>query len=319
MPTPHPLRRLLAPTLALLTTALPHIRAQQAEARWSPNLLPEGSVQRVAAGESIALPQPAADKLPEHYEVRLAATRLDGTGSLSVLLRDGSGELVELFPAAKAEPGRLVLCWTVANGRIEAGEGTSKATAGKANADKQALAQDAAWSARGNDAIYRLDRLQWRRVKAADDARAAAKGDKAADKVAVQPAVAKPATKADLMTRLAARDRWVGTVDADRGKPMDCTLVVIERSASKLVFRLENERGGWHRFECSVENGKLRVDRVVHTRNANGGARAEISDEKGQGRLVGDRLQLDYTFTNRFRGSKNTVTGRIVVDLAPQQ
>lgn len=314
MPTPHPLRRLLAPTLALLATALPHARAQQAEARWSPNLLAEGTVQRVAAGESIALPQPTAGQLPARYEVRFAATRLDGTGSLSVLLRDGSGELVELFPAAKAEPGRLVLCWTVANGRIEAGQGTSKATAGK-----QALAQDAAWSARGNDAIYRLDRLQWRRLEAEGDARAAAKGDKAADKVAEQPAAGKPATKADLMTRLAARDRWAGSVDADRGKPMDCTLVVIERSASKLVFRLENERGGWHRFECSVENGKLRVDRVVHTRNASGGARAVISDEKGQGRLVGDRLQLDYTFTNRIRGSKNTVTGRIVVDLAPEQ
>lgn len=307
MPTTRPL---LALILALLTAAVPQARAQQAESRWSPNLLPVGTVQRVAAGESVALPQPTADQLPTRYEVRLAATRLDGTGSLSVLLRDGSGELVELFPAAKAEPGRLVLRWTVANGRVEAGEGTNKATAGK-----YTLAQDAAWSARGNDATHRVDRMQWRRIEAEGDARAVGRAEKAAD----QPAVAKAATKADLMTRLGARDRWAGSVDADRGKPMDCTLVVLERSATTFVFRLENERGGWHRFECKVANGKLQLEKVVHTRNANGGARAVISDEKGQGRLVGDRLELDYTFTNRIRGSKNTVTGRVVVDFAPKR
>lgn len=310
MPTTRPL---LALTLALLAAALPRATAQntpQQPARWSQDLLPADAARSVGS-DAIALPQPEAAAEQQRYEVRLVASRTSGSGGLSVQLRDGGGELVTLFAAAsggseRSDTGAVELCWRVDGGRIEAGPGTRKATPGQPT-----KTEERPWVAVANDATFRLERLQWRAIEVAP---------KPTPKPAPVTKAAAPAPKKPtLLDRLAASDRWRGTLSGERGIVMDCTVVVLERSATTFVFRLENERGGWHRFECKVENGKLKVEKIVHTRAANGGARAVISDEKGQGRLVGDRFELDYTFTNRIRGSKNTVTGRVVVDFAPKR
>ncbi|MBL8731855.1 MAG: hypothetical protein JNN13_05760 [Planctomycetes bacterium] len=309
MPT---LRTTLALTVAL-ATALTAPLAQQPAAKWSPDLLAEAA-ERTVGAEPVALPQPGGE-LPTRYEVRLVASRTKGTGSLAVTVRDAAGQTLRLFAEGTTSQTKVTLHWIVDDGRIEAGTGTTltKASnperdqAGEQAGDPASDASATPWTVRASGAEFRLDGLRWR------DAPASQKKATVAEQPQRNPAKAKP----DLMQRLAQRQRWTGTIDSDRGKPQDCTLVILEQSATKLVFRLDNERGGRFRFECTIENGKPKVTRVVHTKNASGGALAVIGDEKGQGRLVGDRFELDYSFVCRISGRKNTATGRITIDLPP--
>lgn len=304
MPTPRTVL-LLVFTLATAATSA----AQQAEPKWSPDLLTPTS-ERTVAAEPIALPRPAGD-LPHRYEVRLVASRTKGTGSLAVTVRDTAGETLRLFAEGTTSQTKITLHWIVDDGRIEAGPGTTLTKAGNPERDQAGdPPSDTAttpWTVRASGAEFRLDGLRWR------DAPAHAKKATVAEPPQRTPAKAKPS----LMQRLAERQRWTGRLAADRGKPQDCTLVILEQSATKLVFRLDNERGGRVRFECTIENGKPKVTRVVHTKNANGGALAVIDDEKGQGRLVGDRFELDYSYVSRLGGRKNTATGRITIELPP--
>lgn len=301
MPT---LRTTLALTVAL-AAALTSSLAQQPAAKWSPDLLAE-TAERTVGTEPVALPMPAGE-LPTRYEVRLVASRTKGTGSLAVTVRDAAGETLRLFTEGTTSQTKVTLYWFVENGRIEAGPGTALTKAGNPERDQEGAAAATAWTVRASGAEFRLDGLRWR------DAPAHQK--KAT--VAEQPQRNLDRAKPDLMQRLAQRQRWTGTLDADRGKPQDCTLVILEQSATHLVFRLESEQGAASRFECTIENGRPRVDRIVHTKRAGAGPRGVISDEQGLGRLVDDRFELPFSCTFRLGRNKNTATGRITIDLPP--
>ena len=267
MPT---LRTTLALTVAL-AAALTSSLAQQPAAKWSKDLLAEAG-ERTVGAEPVALPKPEGE-LPTRYEVRLVASRTKGTGSLAVTVRDAAGETLRLFAEGTTSQTKVTLHWIVDDGRIEAGTGTTLTKAGNPErgqaGDRASDATANAWTVRASGAEFRLDGLRWR------DAPAHQKKATVAEQPQRNPAKAKP----DLMQRLAERQRWTGTLDSDRGKPQDCTLVILEQSATQLVFRLDNERGGRFRFECTIENGKPKVTRVVHTKNANGGALAVNGDE----------------------------------------
>lgn len=296
MPT---LRTTLALTVALATTLTSSL-AQQPAAKWSPDLLAEAP-ERTVGAEPVALPMPAGE-LPTRYEVRLVASRTKGTGSLAVTVRDAAGETLRLFAEGTTSQTKVTLYWIVDNGRIEAGTGTTITRA----ASPAGTTTDTPWTVHASSAAFRLDGLRWRTAEAKPAATAAAPA---------RPNVA--AARPELMARLAQQQRWSGTLSADRSKPQACTLVILEQSATHFVFRLESEQGAASRFECTIENGRPRVDRIVHTKRAGAGPRGVISDEQGLGRLVDDRFELPFSCTFRLGRNKNTATGRITIDLPP--
>lgn len=112
--------------------------------------------------------------------------------------------------------------------------------------------------------------------------------------------------------RLGSKKRWAGRLHGDR-RDQDCTLVVLRRTANSLTFRLENERGGWFRFECAVKGGKVTVVKITHTRDAQHGARAIIDQEKGTGRFSSKAFVLHYAFRSQHKGHTGKVTGKIKI------
>lgn len=296
MPT---LRTTLALTVAL-ATALTAPLAQQPATKWSPDLLAEAA-ERTVGAEPVALPQPEGE-LPTRYEVRLVASRTKGTGSLAVTVRDAAGETLRLFAEGTTSQTKVTLHWIVDGGRIEAGNGTVLTKA----ASPGATTTDTPWTVQTSSASFRLEGLRWRTAEAKPAATATAPA---------RPNVA--AAKPDLMTRLAHQQSWSGTLSTDRSKPQVCTLVILEQSATHFVFRLESEQGAASRFECTIENGRPKVDRIVHTKRAGPGPRGVIRDAQGQGRLVGDRFEFAFSCTFRLGRNKNTATGRITIDLPP--
>jgi hypothetical protein len=297
----------LSPFATPVCVTLPQEPPAAARPAFGENLLAGlPAAERSVEGTPIPLPRLQAET-PE-YRLRLTATLMSGSGPLQVLV-----------PRSKGAPHRFVSKEPGVGGCVQF-EVTIRGDAATADrdvwsvpvGDRESLPAITTAASLAKTGVYRLDSLQWAPLVAKPTT--APKAPKAVPEKADRAVAAAAKVVANPAARLGAKQRWNGRLNGDR-RDGDCSLVVLDHSSQSLTFRLENEAGGWFRFECSVKDGKVTVDRIVHTRDANGGAKALIDQEKGVGRIDGKAFVLDFSYRNDHRGQKGTVKGKVTIPL----
>lgn len=295
----HPLASiLLSLTIAPAAWVTAQERTAPAAATWSPNLLAEvAPAKRTTSDVPLALPALAAGDAS--YRVRVTATLLQGGGPLQVWVPTGADNPVRLVSKQPQVGGAVDFEWTVRGKTVT----VQRDAWVVALAPSERAPQTTTLAATATEGRYRLESLQVLRTNATEK-------PTSPPTRAVAPSVATP----DALAQLDAKKRWPGRVRGDR-REMDCTLVILERSATSLTFRMETEAGGWFRFECSVKDGKVTVTNITHTKDARNGPRAIIDEPKGHGRIDTKAFVLDYSYQNAHAGQKGTVTGKITIPL----
>lgn len=292
------MRRFLLSLLATLATAVGTPAALQDGGDWGKNVV-EGVplANRTAAGSALLLPQAPTDA--EAYRLRVSATLIGGSGALQVIVpRAGSTSLRFAAYAPPEIAGTATMALTIrgAKGTVDLGGAVPKPVAGEELPEPPGIA---AWCPTGR---YRIDSVQWQVIESP-----AAKAAKKAAPAKQQP------TKPDPFARLRSQKNWDATLDPDRGQNLPVTVEIISLTDSSLTFVIKKQNGGRHRFECSLQDNKIKVDRVRHTRDANNGATATIEKEGGTGRVEDNGLVLNYQWRQRHRGAEGTVAGKLTI------
>lgn len=259
--------------------------------RWTTNRLGAPVAQRSLADKPIAL---AAPPTAGDFRVKITATRHAGDGTLVLAIPRGEGTPA-FFTAITDADGRALVELEVRGDDVRMIRGARNATPSDVKLPTDA--RICAWASTGTfqlDAVY-FQQGAPRQPNPRTAANAAA------------------AAKADPLERLGNGSRWKGTYTGDQSE-IDCVIVVLERTATTLAFRLELENGARFRVDCKVVGGKLVVDTITHTKSATNGQLRVITDEKGGGTVSPTAFALDYTFHSELPNKKETLRGKIRIE-----
>jgi len=277
---------LLASTALSPTPFVPQAPARPA-GQWTQNRLPDPPPARTVTTTPTALPRPAS---AAEFRVKVAATRHTGDGVLVVAVPKAEGTPA-CFEATVDPDGRALLELEVRGDDVHLCRGGHAITPPDV---KLPDARVCAWSSRG---VFQLDAVQH---DVSQPTRPAPR----------PPAPVVARAKADPLVQLAKDSRWNGRFTIDQ-KELDCVLVVVERTATTLVFRVELENGARYRMKCRVDGGKLDLDTVAHTKSATNGQLRIITAEKGSGTVSPRSFALDYSFSSELPNKKETLRGKI--------
>lgn len=290
--------RLPLSMLATLTTAMGTLPALQDGGGWGNNVVADVDLaNRTAAAAALLLPQAPTDA--GAYRLRVTATLISGSGALQVLVPHAGSPPLRFATYAPAEiAGTVTMALTIRGDKVTVDQGGAvpKPVAGEDVPEPEGVA---VWCPTGR---YRLETVQWQLIDPP--------GGKAAKKAT--PAKQKPA-KPDPLARLRSQKKWEATLDPDRGQNLPVTVEILSLTDSSLTFAIQKQNKGRHRFECSVQGAKIKVDRVRHTRDPNNGATATIEKEGGSGHVDDNGLVLNYRWRQRHRGAEGTVAGTLTI------
>ncbi len=252
---------------------------------WTTNRLPDLSPARTVSTTPVALPAPASSS---EFRLKIAATRHSGDGVLVVAISRVEGTPA-CFEATIDPDGRALLELDVRGDDVRVCRGGRSVTPSGAKSPTDARVH--AWTSSG---AFQLDAVYHYVAQAREPV----------------PRPAGAPAPIDPLARLGKGSRWNGTFTGDQSE-IDCAIVVVDRTANTLTFRLELENGARFRVDCKVDDAKLAVEKITHTKSATNGRLRIITNENGRGTVSPVAFALDYTYHSEMPNKKETMRGKI--------